>query len=154
MAIEADWEYLAQAKKPCQCNCHIQLQHKHNATESCCNCTNAVRPVLPGLSGECPIYVSHNLVVEATGELTNPDGKHSPRCFCHGTGRVPKPIDGFLLLAEMRKAGFKRVITDSTWSFYSELKRDASVEMLDTNDLAACVSAARKAVEARYGKAT
>lgn len=125
MTIEANWEKLVWAEKP-----NGEL-------------------LLSGLREKCPCITCHIR------------GEHSDlNCQCDGTGWVAKPVDMPLLLSEMRKAGFRWLATETGWGFLfgsedyhlPELKT-RPVRVVDSNDQAACVEAAWKAVEGRDGKA-
>ena len=153
MTIEANWQFLVEAQKQCP-TCSGAGTYGPVATpDENCNGTGLV-PVLPGLRKECSCFLPPERIQGCT--------------TCFGTSWVAKPPDMPLLQSEMRKAGFRPRIgastnpitknqgtLDSFWFVWGieqhetfGTTRDILIEGGD--DFAACVRAARLAVEAKY----
>ena len=138
---ERTWEKLVRAKMKCPDYYEMKPGDGGSCTKDCphCNGTGSV-PVLPGLREKCG------------GQFAPP---HSKECMnCHGAPWVAKPKDMPLLLAEMRRAGFERMDSNYMFSFYPSDgfgdDRYPVIEVTNGDDFAACVKAARLAVEAKH----
>ena len=145
MTTESGWRFLVEAQKPCLgcvgCKGSEGIQALVPKVFNTCNGTGLV-PVLPGLRERCegcPKGVHH---IRWFGE-----------CLCEGKRWIAKPKDMPLLLSTMRKAGFALFVTALGWSFYLDNIGDDRypiVAVINNDNFAACVKAARLAVEARY----
>lgn len=124
MTIDSDWQFLVGAQKP--------------------SGTGLV-PVLPGLREKC----------EGCPECKGVHHDHwFAECRCKRKLWYAKPPDMLLLLSEMRKAGFERMDSNYMFSFYPSDgfgdDRYPVIEVTNGDDFAACVKAARLAVEAKH----